>query len=389
MGLARTLCAVAAGCKERAWIGVQIGGVRGGWKGLSGGKCGSVTHRYCVGITSVRACGGFRGCSAMSLRDWLGVREVPEWTKARWVGAGVSVAICLIALAILFRLVVSIISPSSEGVRDYGLLMSGVIGAALVGWRNMVASRQADLQDEALFNLKINAATEDLSARRQVTMVFKEDGRTVAIDQWVDDLVLRATAIDRLEGLASERPTEVVRIARLFSTYIVEISSENPPEPHPNRPSTAESQQWAKQLTAKRSDAERALQSLSRLNTVFGLSRAQATISLRGANLQGFDLKGANLSYLDMSYASLDGAQLSRADLRHAELRHASVTGTDFFLADLKGANLIEANLQDTELRSAKLDGARFVSKLPIRETIHFADPRRVNSNVGSSGIDF
>jgi hypothetical protein len=131
-----------------------------------------------------------------------------------------------------------------------GALLVALLGAPFLIWRTLVAQRtleatqrQTELQEEeAQFNDKINAAATDLAARRQVTrvaidpngdIVRDKEGKETILTEWQDDLVTRAAAIDRLEGLAQEAierddypPAQ--RIARMLSIYVQELSREYP-----------------------------------------------------------------------------------------------------------------------------------------------------------------
>lgn len=305
----------------------------------------------------------------MSLRDWLGVREVPDWMKARWLGAGFTVIATIIAAMILGRLIEAIVTGSSVNVRNYGLLLSGVVGAILVGWRNSVAGRQADLQDEALFNDKINAAAEDLAARRQVTRPTfttkdeENDKKQESIlTEWEDDVVTRAAAIDRLEGLARERHLEVPRIAAMLSVYVRELSKQKglTPKEH-SKPKDAASvpalREWVWGLKPIRSDMEKAVQTLGRLREIEG--QENLSIDLREANLQGFDLFALNFDTARMSSARMEGANLSEAQMQAADLSGAQMQGADLSLAQMQGANLSGAEIdKSTQVSETTFSGA-------------------------------
>ncbi|MFT5060039.1 MAG: hypothetical protein ACI95S_000581 [Dinoroseobacter sp.] len=298
----------------------------------------------------------------MSLRDWLGVREVPDWMKARWLGAGFTVIATIIAAMILARLIEAIVTGSSVNVRNYGLLLSGVVGAILVGWRNAVAGRQADLQDEALFNDKINAAAEDLAARRQVTRPTfttkdeENDKKQESIlTEWEDDMVTRAAAIDRLEGLARERPLEVPRIAALLSVYARELSKQKglTPKDHwipKDGASIPALREWARRLKPIRSDMEKAVQTLGRLREIEG--QDDLSIDLREANLQGFDLQGLNFDTARMSSARMEGANLDDTQIQGADLSWAQMQGSYLREAKMHGADLFIAQIDQSTLVS-------------------------------------
>lgn len=137
---------------------------------------------------------------------WLGLKEGLSPRRVAWLGPMASALLAVVGVVtvgtILIQLGKALLLGISVDVRNYGLLLSGVIGAGLVGWRNAVAARQAALQDESLFNDKINAAAADLATQRQVTTVLGEKDNRTVLTEWEDDVVTRCAAIDRLEGLA-------------------------------------------------------------------------------------------------------------------------------------------------------------------------------------------
>jgi hypothetical protein len=164
----------------------------------------------------------------------------------------------------------SVTNDLSDGVSlGLGALLVALLGAPFLIWRTLVAQRtleatqrQTELQEEAQFNDKINAAATDLAARRQVTrvaidpngdIVRDKEGKETILTEWQDDLVTRAAAIDRLEGLAQEAierddypPAQ--RIARMLSIYVQELSREYPPKPAPEFKSREQMQDWASTL---------------------------------------------------------------------------------------------------------------------------------------------
>ncbi|MEP2891345.1 pentapeptide repeat-containing protein [Tateyamaria sp.] len=250
-----------------------------------------------------------------------------------------------------------------------------VIRLRLTQEQTTLAQKQTDIARESLFNEKINAATQGLYARRQVTEWHRQKGY---VDHWQDDIVQRCAAIDRLEGLARENNAETPRIARLLSVYVCELSSDVQPHAPPSDATSKELRNWARQLPKPRSDMEKAAQTLGRLHK-FALSPLDnGEIDLRGANLQkcnlkelafdealfigaqlqGAELWGAKLRGANLSHAKLQGADLWQAKLHRAELWDAKLQGADFSGAELQRAILIRAELQRAELYDAKLQGA-------------------------------
>ena len=291
--------------------------------------------------------------------------------------------------------------------------MTAVLGAVVAlpftVIRLRLLNEQSETAKDALFNDKINAASRDLGARRTVTRRLREvsysldetdyivqeirgepislpvDDQEITYGPWTfigeeeDDLVTRAAAIDRLEGLAKERRDEAPRIARMLSIYVRELSREFPARNHPRiewkkltdpffgRPSMGEDEafqhlklrpddvsltsleSWAHDLNPTRPDMEKAAQTLGRLKTIPGVSAHEIEIDLREANLQGFDLRG-----LMFSEARLIGARMEGADLGWARMEGANLGG-----AQMEGANLGGAQFsEETKFQPATLRGA-------------------------------
>ncbi|MBL4629278.1 MAG: pentapeptide repeat-containing protein, partial [Roseicyclus sp.] len=221
--------------------------------------------------------------------------------------------------------------------------LGAVVALPLTLIRIRQTQRQTNLQDESLFNDKINAAATDLAARQQVTRVLHADTPEECIaTEWQDDLVTRAAAIDRLEGLALERADVAPRIARMLSIYVQELSREHPAKPVPEGASPGELLGWAQTLRPiTRPDMERAVQSLGRINPTDEGARAAfdpTNIDLRRCNLQGFDLTQRNYQGARLDEAQIQGANLSRAQMQGAVLSRAQIQGADLSRAQMQGA---------------------------------------------------
>ena len=216
--------------------------------------------------------------------------------------------------------------------------------------RIALTRKQTETALEALFNDKINAAAEGLAARRQVTRVIHEGkANETILTEWQDDLVTRASAIDRLEGLAKERPDTAARVARMLSIYVRELSREYPAQEPPQSATPSDLREWAQKLEPIRPDMEKAAQSLGRLQRIDGHDITQGDTDLRQANLQGFDLK-----VLNFEKALFQGAEMQGADLSGAEMR-----GAFHWDVEMQGADLNYAEMDArTDLTAATLRGA-------------------------------
>lgn len=304
-----------------------------------------------------------------SLRDKLGLSSLSWWlfllASAAWM---LILALLLIGLAHTIWEIIWQIVPQTKTNQTQSQIwefrfsiarlagLTATIGAIIALPFTLIRLRLSHQQNEtateALFNDKLNAATEDLHAMRQ-----RWDGEQ---NIWEDDITRRNAAIDRLEGLANERPDIAPRISRQLSVYVREMSRENPAEEFPSETSSKELRKWLGRLKVKRSDMETAVQVLGRLRQIEGIDPVHVTIDLRGANLQGFNLEGlqfdeANFFQAKMQKATLDKANLRKANFSQAELQRTHFGNTNMQKANLSGAELQKAFLKEADLRGANL----------------------------------
>ncbi len=297
-------------------------------------------------------------------------------------------------------------------------VLGAVVALPFTVIRLRLQHQQSETAQEALFNDKINAASRDLSARRtitrrvrevtysldgtnQISQEFSDQDFTIVpnatnvrhglwefINAEEDDLVTRAAAIDRLEGLANERPDEAPRIDRMLSIYIRELSREFPAFNHPRtewknllKPTddsppmtekealhhlnldpddvTLESlKKWAQGLKPIRSDMEKAAQTLGRLKSIPGVAVEDIEIDLRGANLQGFDLRNLVLNNALLNGAHMEGAILAGAHMEGAILAGAHMEGTILVGTHMEGAILDGTHMEGAILDGTHMEGA-------------------------------
>ena len=298
--------------------------------------------------------------------------QLTAFTLLLWV----FVPLFLAAIVATFLLLANVITPGlfpnvPDGNLGLGALMVALLGTPFLVWRTAVAQASARTAELALFNEKINAATEGLHAMRQNTLrdeegnIALQDGQPQSI--WEADITRRNAAIDALHGLAEERPAETTRIARMLSVYVRELSREVPAEPVPDDKSPDELREWADTLKPKRSDMEKAVQTLGRLRKITP-DLAPSDIDLTGANLQGMNLGGLDFTKATLSRAQLQGAFLfqaqmkgaflTEAQMQGAHLSEAQLQGAFLFQAQMKGASLTEAQMKGVDLWEAQLQGA-------------------------------
>ncbi|MCV6585138.1 MAG: pentapeptide repeat-containing protein [Marinibacterium sp.] len=269
--------------------------------------------------------------------------------------------------AVIMDLVMQVVRDKGLDEIRIGLLalaaLTATTGAVVALPFTMIRIRLTHVQTEtdkhALFNDKINAASADLHAMREITrnLGSAEDPNLQTLHE--ADVVRRCAAIDRLEGLVGERPEESTRVARLLSVYVRELSGEDglrPAEPETDDPD--ELDVWIRSLRPVRSDMETAVQTIAKLAVTVGESFDGNWIDLRQSNLQAFDLRKADLSGARFDGAHLSGTILSDANLARTTFKDAHMPGADFRDADLHCAQLSRAHLQATCFVNAELNGA-------------------------------
>lgn len=301
------------------------------------------------------------------LMGWLGLRSPREMRRVRWLGPVVSTLTAVAGSVLLVVVVVEFIAasmgddPDATALRNAGLVLAAVLGVPFLIWRTLVAQKQADVAEQALFNDKLKAAADDLHARREIRRKKKlDDAEELGFIE--DDIVRRVTAIDRLEALAQERPEEAPRIARLLCVYLRQLSKSIGPD-HEEHP---------------RADMEAAAQTIGRMKRIEGVEPEAVEIDLRAANLAGFDLRdllfddamlqdaklstsdlrGASLRRANLQICQLDKAQLNHADMRDAKLGHAFLYRARLANAHMQRAVLANADLCEADLLETGLQGA-------------------------------
>jgi uncharacterized protein YjbI with pentapeptide repeats len=323
-----------------------------------------------------------------TLADWLHIQTPPNYPAAPWIGAAIGFVIQLFVivtavgiLCVPFYFLALIAGWTHLGgadlasaLRGVAPLFAAVAAAPFVIWRTMVAQHQADLARAALFNDKVNAATEELAARKQITRVVGTDEGETVLTEWADDLIRRNAAIDRLQGLAQENPPEARRIARLLNIYVIELSKDHPPEQYPvdldnvdwaDKAARAdriqEIKNWTKTLTVKRSDMERAMHSLSALNTQIRQAEgpdAAPVIDMRGqrVNLQKMDLQNCDFENSIFSNTHFDGAYLENVHFSYPTQSHGGRRG-GFEGIKFHGATLKTVHFENVHLYKAQFVG--------------------------------
>jgi len=233
-------------------------------------------------------------------------------------------------------------------------VLAAVVAFPVTLIRLGLTRKQTDTAQEALFNDKVNAASEDLYAMRQ--RWDKKRKQNI----WEDDIVRRSAAILRLEDLTRERPAIAPRIARILCLYVKELSKAFPAEVTPEFSKARDITEWSYRLTVKRPDMEGAVQTLGRLKDIVEVDPQEVDIDLSGCNLQKYELSNLNFNNAIFSGASLQGARFVQSRLQNADLSFSDATGTLFDGSKVQCAHLNRTILLSADFSKAKLCGSYF-----------------------------
>ena len=323
-------------------------------------------------------------------REKLGLSEVPPWIVAifgvLWLGLAIilTVGLYILIIDVLIhevppRYATNLVETNQKWDWRFKLVqitaLTTVLGAVVVlpitlnrlrlqREANETAEKIRRNADETLFNEKFKAASDDLHARRAIKTEQSRTGLDFDENFIEDDIVRRTAAIDRLEGLAQERPSEAPRVARLLCVYLRELSKLIGPD-HVEHP---------------RADMEAAAQTIGRIHGNLENQLNQPSLQLQKVNFCDFNLR--KLAFSKASFfeatckktsfyksdmasayflgATLDRANFVKANLKHADLRKTNLEMADLSKADLKGADVRGATLIGTHLQGANLEETQF-----------------------------
>lgn len=279
------------------------------------------------------------------LIEWLGFTRKLDFSRARPLGSFIGASLFLFAIILLFTTIIALFNVFSAGlhlgayagdvdgsaIRNTGLVLAALLSAPFVVWRSVVAAKLAHIADEALFNDKINSAAKDLTARKEVTRVVTQDGKEVVLKEWNDDLVTRAAAMDRLEGLADERKEAAPRIVRLLAAYVRgHFPRKNLDITEP--PFTSKS---------PRMDMQKAIDTIGRVHKhAVEVDTSRWRIDLKGCDFDGVSFQGGFFWAADFSNcrfelsslndANFDGCLFQGSLLNFADFRRSNLTGVRF-----------------------------------------------------------
>jgi uncharacterized protein YjbI with pentapeptide repeats len=332
-----------------------------------------------------------------NLTEWLGFRRNPDLARARWLGPILGVLLSIFAGAFLVATVATLVDflqavfriapyesdASGEAIRNIGIVIAGLLGVPFIIWRSIVAAQQVRIADEALLNDKIGAAAQNLSARREITRAVLQDGKENILKEWEDDLVGRAAAIDRLEGLVAEYNQIAPRIARLLATYVrgnFPCANLNITEPPFTR-------------KTPRMDLQKAIDSIGRIYGVAAnVDRSPWRLDLKGCDLDGVsflngyfraaDFSGSRLEASKCALGDFEGCLFGGALLNFGDFRNSNLTGARFDRAiinrpiPIPGGFVSSINLGD-------LTGATFIGS-DISALDYLGDPSTISKTFGT-----
>ncbi|MEP2679519.1 pentapeptide repeat-containing protein [Tateyamaria sp.] len=327
------------------------------------------------------------------LRNGLGLSGLhPIMLIAGAFAYAIIAAILTVGLA--FLILGTIALPFSEGMtpkelRDgflfYVLRLAGlttvlgaVIALPITVIRLRLTQKQTDTATESLFNEKINAATQGLYARRQISILGDDDKYQ---DHWQDDIVQRCAAIDRLARLARANPEEALSISRTIATYIrVNFPAKNldaTPLPFERK--------------QPRADLQIGIQAIGSTNL---LAREHQhgnwRLDLRSCDFDGVDFSNGNFLAVDFSRCRIEAAQMNGANLQGVKLSGCLLNCTTFWRSDLTGASLgfaiisLEPGGLFQGLRTAhSLRGVSFVAS-DLRGMHYLGKPSQISETFGT-----
>lgn len=278
-----------------------------------------------------------------SLTEWLGFTANPDFSRAKPLGILLGFALTILAFILLITAIAILIQfllaglragPYTEDVegnaiRNSGLALAALLGVPFVVWRSIIAAKQVQIADESLFNDKINAAAKDLAARHEVTRVIEHDNTEIILKEWKDDLVTRAAAIDRLEGLSSERKEVAPRIIRLLATYVrgnfprKDLIITEPP--------------FSRKLP--RMDLQKAIDTIGRVHELaVKADTSQWRMDLKGCDFDGVNFQGGFFWATDFSDCRFELSGFMDANLEGCLFRESLLNYADFRRSNLIGA---------------------------------------------------
>lgn len=284
--------------------------------------------------------------------NWIGVRDDLTYTDFRTIGPGVGFLLAILVVTVSIAALTTLIEflkaslhlgryasdTDGSALRNIGLILIALFGAPFVIWRTIAAAQQARVAVESLLNAKILAASEGLSARREVTRQRAEDGEVIR--EIEDDLISRSVGIDSLEGLISERPETAPRIIRMLAAYVrssFPVLNLEPSDPPFER-------------KIPRLDLQRAVDLIGRVQPIARqFDRSNWRLDLANCDFDGVSFREGNFYAVDFSGSRFEAADFRNADLDGAWLNNCLLNFSTFFKTNLTGAKFHRSTMTYSE----------------------------------------
>ena len=181
------------------------------------------------------------------LMDWLGFRAAPNFARARWIGAGVSVLLSVLfvlALVAAFMVLVHTIGQAGNTATEgpnlgAGALIAALLGAPFLIWGTWLKYQTVRYQKEGHITDRINKAVEQLGAEKTVKVRGQDaDGKEVNHEETRPNIEVRIGAILSLERIAQDSTThdkgrDHVRVMEILCAYVRENSNARKPVDFP------------------------------------------------------------------------------------------------------------------------------------------------------------
>ena len=331
----------------------------------------------------------------ITLVEWLGFKKNLDFSQARWMGPIISVISSLLVVVLMFVVLVTFFQASfrippydsdadGSAIRNIGLVLAALFGLPFIVWRSIVAAKQVNISDEALFNDKINDGAKELKARRELTRIVIRNGEEFVVRELEDDLVARAAAIDRLEGLANERNDVAPRIVRLLATYV------RGSFPCPNLDFT----EPFSLRKIPRMDLQKAIDSIGRIYKIAAdVDSSEWRIDLKACDFDGVDFSKGFFRAADFTGSRFEASIFRNANFEGCLFYSCLLNYGDFTKTNLKGCKFHHVTLNRPtpvtggfvrSINMADLTGASFVSA-DISALDYIGEPKVIAQTFGTN----
>jgi len=273
-----------------------------------------------------------------------------EFRWAVWMLSGITVTSLLVF--VYWLLPDHLRAKDATGVRNYALIVAGLVGLPLAFWRSSIASTQARTAIEQAETANRQAL---IAERGQLTDRFSK-----AIEQLGQDgtdgkpnLPVRLGAIYALERIARDSKDDAQTVFKVLAAYVCMNAGDGQPRGYGAK-------------TTMTVDDEASPKST---NTYDMVASSTSYVGLRRDVLAAIGVwerwrekatTTFDLSKAVFAYAILDGLDLDGATLDSASFHHSLIASTSFRGANLSGANFAAADLQLVHFENSDLRLAQF-----------------------------